>query len=251
MDREAQVLLVSRRALIAGFVAGSASLVSGCGQSRGPAQTVRARDYDAFFLWAGVPAPDWLGSARTVYLLAGEVRAAAGSAFTPLRAVPHVRGPKVWCTVRVERLDWEESVYTAVLSSLQRWATGGSQVIGLQIDFDAATRGLGHYAAFLTDLRKRLDPRWQLSITGLLDWSAGGSAANLAQLGQDIDEIVVQTYQGRQTIGGYERYLRSLDRLGIAFRIGLVEGGMWQAPPGLEAMPGFGGYVVFLVNGSG
>ena len=65
-----------------------------------------------------------------------------------------------------------------------------------------------------------------------------------------VDEIVVQTYQGRATIPGYERYLASLERLRLPYRIGLVEGGAWRAPPGLEAGAGFRGYVVFLVGGA-
>ncbi|HLL29409.1 MAG TPA: hypothetical protein VK403_00270 [Allosphingosinicella sp.] len=34
----------------------------------------------------------------------------------------------------------------------------------------------------------------------------------------------------------------------LPFKIGLVQGGRWRPPPGLEAEPNFRGYVVFLVN---
>lgn len=69
----------------------------------------------------------------------------------------------------------------------------GNQLEGLQIDFDAATRGLAHYAAFLSDLRQRLPRRWKLSITGLMDWSAGGGRGDpsaLRQLSGTLDKIV-------------------------------------------------------------
>ena len=63
-----------------------------------------------------------------------------------------------------------------------------------------------------------------------------------------VDEVVLQTYQGRRTIPGYEAYLAGLGRMRAPFKIGLVEGGDWTAPPGLAANPWFRGYVVFLKN---
>ncbi|NMN03899.1 MULTISPECIES: hypothetical protein [unclassified Novosphingobium] len=94
-----------------------------------------------------------------------------------------------------------------------------------------------------------LPKRSHLSITGLLDWSAGGDPAQLAQLGSIVDDIVLQTYQGRQTIPGYEAYLASLRRLPFSYRIGLVEGGVWNAPAWLRSDPHFQGYVIFLLPG--
>ncbi|MEY2926946.1 MAG: hypothetical protein RL367_1423, partial [Pseudomonadota bacterium] len=55
-------------------------------------------------------------------------------------------------------------------------------------------------------------------------------------------------YQGRHTILGYQAYLNKLDDLPMPFRIGLVQGGEWQAPPSLARNARFKGYVVFLVN---
>ncbi len=63
---------------------------------------------------------------------------------------------------------------------------------------------------FLSDLRRQLPAKYRLSITGLLDWSANGDPEKLAALGNMVDEIVVQTYQGRKTIPGYENYLARL-----------------------------------------
>lgn len=219
--------------------------LSACGS--GGEVTVAARDYDAFFLWAGVEAPAWLGAARTVYLLAGELGHRRGGAFVPLRATPQASGPEIWATVRLERLDWGEAVRAQVLGMLTRWEAAGNCVMGLQLDFDAATRGLDGYAAFLGEVRRSLDRRWRLSITGLLDWSAGGDPRALARLSGVVDEIVVQTYQGRRTIPGYEAYLSALRRLGMPYRVGLVEGGAWREPQGLAVDPHFRGYVVFLV----
>ena len=88
-----------------------------------------------------------------------------------------------------------------------------------------------------SDLRGRLPPDCRLSITGLLDWSSQGDSAALDALGGVVDEVVLQTYQGRHTIPGYEAYLARLSRMTIPFKIGLVEGGDWTAPPGHRREP--------------
>lgn len=224
-----------------------ALLLAGC---RGDPETrpVDPADHDAFFLWAGVRAPPALARARTVYLLAGEVRAGEGR-YVPLRAgTPRVPRADVWMTVRVERLDWPPAVYRRVLGDLARWNAAGNRLAGLQIDFDARTRGLKDYATFLADLRRRLPDRYRLSVTGLMDWSAQGDPAALAALAGTVDEVVIQTYQGRTTIPGYERYMASLASLPMPYRIALVEGGTWRAPAGLADDPEFRGYVVFLLK---
>lgn len=207
-----------------------------------------ARDYSAFFLWPGVSPPEWLNRAREVYLLAGEVRHAPGGRFVPLRATPKVSGQALWLVVRVERLDWQETIYASVLHALTLWEASGNRINGLQIDFDSATRGLDRYATFLADLRRRLPRRYKLSITGLMDWSAGGRPEALRRLVGVVDDIVVQTYQARRTIAGYEGYIASLRKSGMPFRLGLVEGGAWRAPTGLADDPNFRGYVVFLLG---
>lgn len=244
MDDRPQVLLVDRRQALAG--AAASLLLASC-DSAGE-ERVDPRQHSAFFLWPGVVPPSWLAKASEVYLLAGEVRHGPNSRFQPLRATPHVSGPKLWLVVRVERLDWADAVTRDLLHTLALWGAAGDSLEGLQIDFDSATRGLAQYALFLANLRRRLPRRWKLSITGLMDWSAGGDPHALRQLSGTIDEIVVQTYQGRRTILGYERYLARLRSLGMPYRIGLVSGGLWRAPPELARDPAFRGYVVFLLD---
>jgi hypothetical protein len=236
---------VNRRGALVGAL--SSLALAACGDRTGG--KVDPRAYRAFFLWPGVTAPPWLKQAREVYVLAGEVRHRPGSPFVPLRAVPHVTGPALWLVVRIERLDWSEAIYREILRMLALWEGSGNRVTGLQVDFDAATRGLGRYAQFLADLRRRLPARWKLSITGLMDWSAGGDPQALARLAGNIDELVVQTYQGRRTIPGYETYLAGLRRLGMPYKVGLVEDGDWREPAGLTSDPEFRGYVVFLLTG--
>lgn len=214
-----------------------------------PVETrVDPRDHDSFFLWAGVPAPQVLEKAKRAYLLAGEVRHGDPSRMVPLRPQPpRARHAEIWMVVRLERLDWQESTYRQVLADLAKWDRAGIRLAGLQLDFDAKTRGLAGYAAFLRDMRRRLPTQYPLSVTGLMDWSASGDPAALAALGDVVDEVVIQTYQGRTTIPGYERYVAGLRHLPMPYRVGLVEGGLWREPEGLRDDPRFRGYVVFLL----
>lgn len=221
------------------------ALLGGCEARE---QRVDPEDYRAFFLWAGVSPRAELRQAETLYLLSGEVRADDNRRLVPLRpGTPRLRHAEVWMVIRVERIDWDEALYRAVLRDLARWEAAGNRLAGLQIDFDARTRGLERYAVFLSGLRARLPRRYKLSVTGLMDWSAHGDPAALGQLAGIVDEVVIQTYQGRSTIPGYERYMAGLTRLPMPYRVALVEGGLWREPGALATDPEFKGYVVFLL----
>lgn len=189
--------------------------------------------------------PTYLANAENVYLLWGELRADDPSRIVALREAPRNPSPEIWLVVRAERLDWEEGAYRQLLAEAERWHRG-NRLAGVQVDFDSATLRLGDYAGFLRGLRERLPSNLRLSATGLMDWSSGAATADLTALDGVLDELVVQTYQGRTTIPGYQRYLPSLERLEMPYRIGLVEGGEWQAPESLARDPHFKGYVVFL-----
>jgi len=209
---------------------------------------VDANRYDAFWLWAGVATQPALAHAHTVYLLDAEVRPGKTALISQRPALPHVQNTDVWMVVRVETLDWSPTLYAQVLTDLARWRQAGNRIAGLQIDFDAHTQHLEEYAAFLKDLRRRLPGDCKLGITGLLDWSSRGDPQGLDALAGAVDEIVLQIYQGRHVIPGYEQYLIRLNRLRIPFRIGLLEGGGWQQPATLASNPYFRGFVVFLHN---
>ncbi|QJB70672.1 DUF3142 domain-containing protein [Parasphingorhabdus halotolerans] len=221
---------------------------SGC-ERRDTGNPVNASKYDSFWLWAGVRPQPVLDQAKTVYILEGEVRASDLESLVLLRPeTPEINHADIWMVVRVETLDLSPDVYRQIFARLERWSGKGNRLVGIQIDFDANTRSLGRYAIFLRDFRRRLPEKYGLSITGLLDWSANGDPAELAALSDVIDEAVFQVYQGRKTIGGYDRWLTKLDALPMAFRIGLVQGGEWTEPQSLPKNPHFKGYVVFLLN---
>jgi hypothetical protein len=205
--------------------------------------------YDAVWLWAGVRAQPALGSAKRLYLLQGQVEATDPVRYAAQRAaIPRLGNREVWMVVRVETLGWSPAIYDQMLAALGRWRAAGNRVVGVQIDFDARTRHLEDYAVFLRGLRARLPRDCRLGVTGLLDWSANGDPKGLDALAGVVDEAVLQIYQGDHVIPGYQAYLAKLDRLKLPFRIGLLQGGEWRPPAGLEANPWFRGYVTFLRN---
>lgn len=226
-----------------------AALALGACQRAEAPQPVDPARYDRFFLWAGVPPPPAVAKARELYILGGEIRRGGTVRLADMRAgVPHVQQAKVWLTVRTERLDWDAGVWDGIRATLARWQAAGNRLEGLQIDFDAATPGLDRYRAFLEQVRRELPPGARLSITGLLDWSANGDPAELARLAGLVDEVVIQTYQGRTTIPGYAAWFAHIDTLPLPHKIALVEGGEWTPPAALARDRRFAGYVVFLLR---
>nr|WKF61877.1 hypothetical protein HUO10_006409 [Paraburkholderia busanensis] len=218
---------------------------------------VDAARYDAFWLWAGVKPQAVLNDARTIYVLQGQIEAspadetqvrfiAQDASLPPLPRLPNAH---VWLAYRAHTLHWTPRVERIMLAQLVRWRASGRVVEGVQIDFDAHTLHLQDYLDFLRELRERLPADCRLSITGLLDWSSRIDTDQVNQLKRIVDEVVVQTYQGRRTIADYDAYLPRVGRLQLPFRIGLIQGGEWEAPRYLAQSPWFRGYVVFLRNG--
>ncbi|WP_406822869.1 DUF3142 domain-containing protein [Pseudomonas asplenii] len=212
---------------------------------------VDAREHDAFWLWSGVAPQPVLAQARSLYVLQGQISQSRQGAINFIAqgiAIPRLNRGEVWVVYRAQTLRWPESVYRQLLGQVKRWQQAGNPVVGIQIDFDARTRYLDEYANFLRDLRKRLPADLRLSITGLMDWSSNADPAAIAQLKGVVDEVVVQTYQGRHSIPDYAAYLPRMNRLGLPFKIGLIQGGEWQEPAYLKGSEWFRGYVVFLQN---
>jgi hypothetical protein len=228
------------------FAAALVLALAGCGPA--DPDRVAAERYDSFWLWAGVRPQPVLAKARTIYLLDGEIRADERGYVSLRPGVPRLPGKALWLVVRTDTLDWPPQALEGLTQRLDSCGASGNRMMGLQVDFDARTRGLARYAEFLRALRAKLPRRYRLSITGLMDWSANGDPKALAALGGVVDEVVVQTYRGRSTIPGYEAYFERMRGFALPFKVGLVQDGRWREPEGLAAERNFRGYVVFLLN---
>jgi hypothetical protein len=221
--------------------------------ARGMAAIVDASNYDAFWLWGGVAPQAVLAQAHTVYVLQGQIEVQHGDEshvrfLSQGIAVPRMQHAEIWLAYRVHTLHWTLREVSILLSQLKRWQSARNTVVGVQIDFDAHTLHLQEYVDFLKQLRKRLPPDCHLGITGLLDWSSRIDPDQVNQLRGTVDEVVVQTYQGRHTIENYAAYLPRVCQLRLPFKIGLIQGGDWDAPSYLAESTWFRGYVVFLQN---
>ena len=213
--------------------------------------TVSPKDYNSFWLWGPLPASSFKQTPQQLYILQGEIGWSSmqqQSTLQPqglgLQRLPARQG--IWLVYRTTHLNWSPQNIQAIIRRLNSWQKSDNHVIGLQVDFDAATRNLDSYAVFLQRLRQQLPPQYQLSVTGLLDWVNHNKPQTFARLAGSVDEVVLQTYQGRSTIPHYQHYMQQLSQLSIPFKIGLVAGGGWQANSRIEQHPGFKGYVVFI-----
>lgn len=244
MGEELEILLVKRLRLLALALLLCTTAPCFAGES------VRARDYDAYWLWAGVRARPELEMAKTLYLLQGEI---APDRFGSIRlraqggTEPGPHAPNLWLAYRVQSLDWTPEIFAAVNRRLARWRDA-TRVVGVQIDFDARTHGLKDYAAFLSKVREALPEDCALSVTGLMDWASQARIEDIDALSGTVDELIFQTYRGRETVKDIDAYLARLGRLKVPFRLGLAEGAAWSPPEALARNPHFLGYVVFLRN---
>lgn len=243
MGQAAQILLVARRVIIASLL--FASVNAG-------ATTVNAARYNAFWLWAAVQPQPVLHQADALYLHQGEIARRRGNVVFLRQGLPASRltVKHLWLSFRVTTLDFGEPQLARMLNIAQRWRALGNRVEGIQIDFDAASHHLSGYVAFLQQLRQRLPSDYRLSVTGLLDWAKTGEIAQINRLNNIVDELVVQTYQGRSTVNRYTEYLPALLTLRVPFRLGLVQHGRWDErwQHRLSASPFYRGAVVFLLN---
>ncbi|MEC5343392.1 DUF3142 domain-containing protein [Brenneria populi] len=246
MGKQAQILLVARIVLLAW------PLWSGAAAR---ADSVDAAQYQAFWLWAAVRPQPVLHHAHTLYLHQGEIARRQGKVVFLRQGIPvsKLRVAHLWLSYRMTTLSLSDEHLRRILALQESWRRHGNRVRGIQLDFDAQSYRLAEYAAFLRQLRRRVPDDCRISITGLLDWARTGDVAELNRLRSSIDELVIQTYQGRGTVTNYADYLPALNKLTIPFRLGLVQYGKWDRvwQRRLAASPYYRGEVVFLVNPPG
>ncbi|HIC8860615.1 TPA: DUF3142 domain-containing protein [Aeromonas hydrophila] len=212
--------------------------------------SVDAINYHSFWLWSAAHYQPVMSQATSLYLHQGEILSRpAGPRFIKLgRAPTQIQTEQLWLVVRVNVLPLSADHEKLLAQLYRKWRKAGAQVTGIQIDFDAATHQLHRYAASLRQLRQVLPTNCKISVTGLLDWAQTGDIAQLNSL--PVDEIVIQTYQGKRTVPGYNAYLPAMMQFRIPFKVGLVQGGDWNESwqKFLSKSQYYKGEVVFLVN---
>lgn len=226
--------------------------LNACQPTQSATSKVDANDFASFWIWGDIQTVPYLVHAKELYILQGEIRYSKSkqiSTFTPqgvsILKLPH---QKIWLVFRTHHLAWNEQNYQTILNRLEHWRNQGNQVQGIQIDFDSKTNSLKDYAIFLQKLRQKLPQQYRLSITGLLDWTNFKDQNTLTLFRQNIDELVIQTYQGATTIPNYPEYLKRISVLRLPYKVGLVQHGTWFGNSTKQKDRYFKGYVVFLLR---
>ena len=226
--------------------------LNACQPTQSATSKVDANDFASFWIWGDIQTAPYLVHAKELYILQGEIRYSKSkqiSTFTPqgvsILKLPH---QKIWLVFRTHHLAWNEQNYQTILNRLEHWRNQGNQVQGIQIDFDSKTNSLKDYAIFLQKLRQKLPQQYRLSITGLLDWTNFKDQNTLTLFRQNIDELVIQTYQGATTIPNYPEYLKRISTLRLPYKVGLVQHGTWFGNSTKQKDRYFKGYVVFLLR---
>ena len=213
---------------------------------------IDANHYDAFWIWGDISSAPYLAKAKEIYVLQGEVKIERNTKKSILIpqgvAVLRVPHQKVWLVFRNHHLNWQDHELDKILKRVHQWENNDNKIIGIQIDFDAKTKNLKEYALFLQNIRLQLPKQYQLSVTGLLDWTNIQDTETLRLLRNNIDELAIQTYQGSKTIPNYQNYLKKVTKLNLPYKIGLVQHGDWNRPLSFKNDPNFKGYVVFLLR---
>lgn len=226
--------------------------LNACQPTQSATSKVDANDFASFWIWGDIQTAPYLVHAKELYILQGEIRYSKSkqiSTFTPqgvsILKLPH---QKIWLVFRTHHLAWNEQNYQTILNRLEHWRNQGNQVQGIQIDFDSKTNSLKEYAIFLQKLRQKLPQQYRLSITGLLDWTNFKDQNTLTLFRQNIDELVIQTYQGATTIPNYPEYLKRISAMQLPYKIGFVQNGLRQNNSNDFNEPHFKGYIIFLLR---
>jgi len=221
-------------------------------QSASAQYHVNANDYDSFWIWGDIKSAPYLTKAKEIYILQGEVRvdkASKQSILIPqgisIVKIPH---QKVWLVFRNHHLNWQDHELDKILKRVHQWENSGNRIQGIQIDFDARTKNLNEYALFLQKIRAQLPKQYQLSITSLMDWTNIQDQNMLRLFRENINEMVIQTYQGSTTIPNYQQYLNKVSTLKLPYKIGIVQHGEWNPNLNFRDDRNFKGYVVFLLR---
>ncbi|MFV1984349.1 MAG: DUF3142 domain-containing protein [Thiohalomonadales bacterium] len=125
---------------------------------------------------------------------------------------------------RLDNLVTITSVTSIIKHDIARWRRHNVKVIGVQLDFDAATRKLADYVEYLGKIKHNIDSNLIFSTTGLGTWLLEADSNTLARFENTVDYIVYQLYVGRRPIKNITSYERKLRQLKAPFKTGLLKG---------------------------
>ena len=208
----------------------------------------KADNMPAYWLWAGHSIAD-IPEASVLYIYQGNIRSIDEKLRFESKGVhPHPLGARPIMLVFRLYGSFPDTQQLARLTKnlAKRWEKHGAKVIGVQLDFDAATSKLDQYADFLELARQALPPELRLSITGLGDWTTLENPTPLKRLTTIADEVVFQMYQGATAFPDKTNYIAALEKTGIPYKLGLLASDDFAyIETSLQKSPAFKGIILF------
>ena len=103
---------------------------------------------------------------------------------------------------------------------IYHWKLAGTEVDGIQIDYDSPSHQLAQYRQYVGQLSKHYGSHF-MSITGLASWLAD-NMNELNQFAGVIDYVAIQFYQFEQPIPQIEQYIQRLGELKTPYKVGVT-----------------------------
>lgn len=179
----------------------------------------------SYWVWAGITSKDAPPDSE-LYIYQGLITNDInnGTIYARHGLYPHpLKSKKLYLVYRLEgNLPDAQEVVKIFQNSVARWQVHSINPTGLQLDFDSPTSKLLIYSNFLKKIRDNLPASYDLSITGLGDWSIRGNKKVMESISAVTDEIVFQLYQGYYPLRDIEDYIRKLRKYPLPFRVGLL-----------------------------
>jgi hypothetical protein len=142
--------------------------------------------------------------------------------FYHLGTAPYpLRNKKITIVIRLKDLPPVHNLIISYSALKEKWERHHVEVSGMQLDFDSPTRSLNNYADYLLEVRKELNMKSELSITGLGDW-INNSMSFQEKLENSHISIFYQMYQGEKGFKFTDTQLRTLENYKINFRMGFL-----------------------------
>ncbi|MCE2950978.1 MAG: DUF3142 domain-containing protein [Alphaproteobacteria bacterium] len=175
------------------------------------------------WVWAGITVKD-VPATGILYLYQGHVTQKNGAlSYTKHGLYPHALARDLFLVYRLTKpLPAPEDLAAIFHHHQSKWTQSDTRVLGIQLDFDAATKDLAVYAQYLRDLRRHVRAPSKISITGLGDWITSAPRAAQGDLMDACDEIVFQLYQERAPLPHIETFFKKLVPFNRPFKVGLL-----------------------------
>lgn len=180
--------------------------------------------FKEYWVWAGI-LPENIPPSNTLYVYQGvSIQKEGEKYFVKKGLFPHpINAKALYLVFRIEGgLPEPANLTNIILIYIAEWQKYGTNIVGIQLDFDSPTAQLLKYNEFLVVFRKLLPLNFKISITGLGDWVRSGNTQILSAMTKSIDEIVFQLYQVRKLLPDINLYIEELTKMRFPFKIGLL-----------------------------